>query len=52
MNDLRRRLPRDGSNASLEVPMSPRKDCTLWRRFMLPLPKLLEGFFLSLLMVH
>ena len=33
-------------------PVAARKDVTLWKRFMPPLPRLLGGLFAGLLMVH
>ncbi len=32
--------------------VAARKDVTFWKRFMPPLPRLLEGLFQGLLMVH
>ena len=32
--------------------VAARKDVTLWKRFMPPLPRLLGGLFAGLLMVH
>ena len=34
------------------APVAARKDVTLWKRFMPPLPRLLGGLFAGLLMVH
>jgi len=35
-----------------QLAVAARKDVTLWKRFMPPLPRLLGGLFAGLLMVH
>ena len=45
----RRKLLRDALRLRS---VTARKDVTLWKRFMPPLPKLLGGLFAGLLMVH
>ena len=51
--ELRRILVEDHFlEGVVSLPVAARKDVTLWKRFMPPLPRLLGGLFAGLLMVH